>query len=320
MSYSPPIGQDKIISFLISAKKDGRLSHTYILEGGKGSGKRTIAKYLSLILMCKESVPCLKCKMCTYTISGTNPDIYTVSNEDKASIGIGKIRELIKEAYIMPSVSKKKIFIIENAHLLTKESQNALLKIIEEPPSYAVFLLLCENTSMLLPTVLSRAVVIKIPPLREEDLIKITGCSDKLLAGYAFGNPGRLTELLNDKSFSALRDGFFEKILSVLNSDGYALYETYNFFEENKESKNELMEMTLTFFRDVLFFKNQCENHIINKDKLKIIKAFSDRISKNQCEKICEISAKAKNELGKYGAYAVSIHAMLIRIWEEIYG
>ena len=78
--------------------------------------------------------------------------------------------------------------------------------------------------------------------------------------------------------------------------------------------------MLITFFRDVLFYKNLCENFVVNKDKLTCITAFCEKLSKKKCERVCDIVTKAQMEMGKYGAYSVNIHAMLIKIWEEIYG
>ena len=313
-------GREKLVSFFIKAKKNDRLSHTYILEGEEGMGKKTLAKYLSLIIMCDADEPCLKCKNCTYTLAGTNPDIYTVSNEDKASIGIAKIREMITEAYIKPSVSEKRIFIIDKAHLLTKEAQNALLKIIEEPPQYCVFILLCENTSLLLPTVLSRGVTLKLEPLCDEDMARICKNENGLFLGYAGGNPGKLIKLLNDENFTSLRDSFFDVILNLLDRDGYAIYKILDFFEENKDKKDVLMQMAMTFFFDVMLCKNGSEEYLINKDKANCAKRFCDALSEKKCLNLCEIVSQIKKEMGKYGAYTVNIHSMLIKFWEEIHG
>ena len=315
-----PVGRQKIISYFKNAKNNECLSAVYILEGDRGTGKKTLAKYLSLLIMCDESEPCLECAKCRYTLSGTNTDIYTVSNEDKASIGIDKVRDIIREAYVMPGVSNKKIFIINNAHLLTKEAQNALLKVIEEPPEYVMFFLLCENTGFLLQTVLSRAVTVKLTPLSNDEMTQITGCTDSFLIEYASGSPGRLLELMEDESFKALRNGFFNIIKNLISNDAYSIYKIYDFFDENKEKKDALMEMIITFFRDVLFYKNHCEKYVINKDKIALITEFSDALATGTCQKICGIVIQAKNELGKYGGFAVNIHSMLIKIWEEIYG
>ena len=89
----------------------------------------------------------MSCNGCHTVSAGTNPDVVRISNEDKASIGVDKIREMIKDVYVRPIISDKKVIVIENAHLLTKGAQNALLKVIEEPPEYAVFIIVCETAA-----------------------------------------------------------------------------------------------------------------------------------------------------------------------------
>lgn len=320
INYTPPIGQEKIISRFKNAKKQHKLGAAYILEGKSGMGKKEVVKYLTLLVACKEDEPCLNCEKCRYTANGTNTDIFYVSNEDKASIGIDKVREIIKEAYIMPKISDKKIFVIDNAHLLTKEAQNALLKVLEEPPKYVMFFLLCESINFLLQTILSRAVTVKLDAQSKENLKKITSCSDDFLIEYANGCPGELIKLMHDKEFITIRNLFFENIVYLISGVEYDLYKIYNFFDANKENKDTLFKMLITFFKDVLFVKNSCGNFVTNKDKMSYINEFSQKLSKRKCENILGIITKAQTEMGKYGAYAVSIHAMLIKIQEEIYG
>ena len=320
INYTPPIGQDKIISHFKNARRQNKLSAAYILEGESGMGKKEVAKYLTLLVMCDEDEPCLNCSKCRYTLGGTNTDIFYVSNEEKASIGIDKVREIIKEAYIMPKISDKKIFVIDNAHLLTKEAQNALLKVLEEPPQYVMFFLLCESVNFLLQTILSRTVMVRLDPLSKENLKKITLCDNDFLIEYANGCPGKLIKLMHDEEFISLRNSFFENIVYLTSGKEYDLYKIYNFFESNKDSKDTLFKMLIIFFKDVLFKKNQCENFVTNKDKMSYINAFSQNLSKKKCENILSIITKTQIEMGKYGAYPVNVHAMLIKIWEEIYG
>jgi len=320
INYIPPIGQEKVISYFENAKSNNKMSAAYILEGESGIGKKEIAKYLSLLVMCNEDKPCLKCEKCTYTLAGTNPDIIVISNEDKASVGVEKVRDIIQEAYVLPKVSNKKLFIIENAHLMTHGAQNCILKVLEEPPEYVMFLLLCEKIDLLLPTIRSRSVVVSVKKLSKENLSKITGCKDEFLLEYSGGRVGKLTSLLNDENFVILRNSFFDKMKLLLGKNESDLYKIYDFLDENKESKDLIFEMLTSFFRDVLFYKNLCEEFVINKDKTEYILLFSEKLSLKNCQKICEIIFEIQTQMGKYGGYSVNIHTMLIKIWEEIYG
>lgn len=161
------IGNDslkKTLSFDLAA---GKSSHAYIIEGPRGSGKHTAAKQICSSALCENRtdssypLPCGECTQCKKIFGGMSVDIMTVSNNDKASIGVDSIREIRQSLYITPNDGEKKFYIIENAHLLTSQAQNALLISLEEPPPYVMFLLLCEDSSSLLETIRSRAPVLK---------------------------------------------------------------------------------------------------------------------------------------------------------------
>ncbi len=313
-----PVGHKKIKKLFYDLKNTNRFLSAYIFEGDRGIGKKTIAKYFSMFFMCNNNPPCLNCSACFTTNAMTNPDLIFVSNEDKAEISVLKIRDMVKEVFIKPSVSKKKIFIIENAHLMNDAAQNALLKVIEEPPEYAVFILLCDNKNKILPTILSRCSIISIPPLDKKELYEIFGVENDVFASYAMGNPGRYKSLLEDESFVLIRDEFYQNIIYLIQNDRYSIYKITDFFEKNKEYKNTLFEMLLTFLSDVLLLKNDIKQRIINIDKIDIIKKFSDKSTKKSILNSVEISSQIYKELGKYGAYPLNVNAMFIKIWEEI--
>lgn len=315
-----PVGQEKIKNLFYDLKQSQHILSAYIFEGDKGIGKKTIAKYFSMFIMCEKNPPCLNCSACFTTNALTNPDIVYVSNDDKAEISVLKIRDMVKEVFIKPSVNKKKIFIIENAHLMNDTAQNALLKVIEEPPEYAVFILMCENKNKILPTILSRCTLISIPPLEKRHIFEIFGVENDVFAAYSMGNPGRYESLCKDENFLSLRDEFYQKILCVTKNDRYSIYEICDFFEKNKDNKDTLFEMLMTFLSDVLIYKSDIKERIINMDKIDVINKFSDKTTKKSILNSVDISSKMYKELGKYGAYSLSINAMFIKIWEEING
>ena len=157
---------------LVRAITDGRLSHVYLFEGVQGSGKATAA-FLSAATLCctsEEVRPCMQCPTCRKILSAQSPDLSVIGldalpfdghdpakpTEKPRSIGVDAIRALRSDAYILPNDLEYKLYIIGHADRMTVQAQNALLKILEEPPTGAVFFLLCENRAALLPTVLSR--------------------------------------------------------------------------------------------------------------------------------------------------------------------
>ena len=145
-----------------------KFSHAYIIEGKRGSGKHLLAKNIAKAISCKSKdlvsvpLPCSSCRSCTMIDEGKSPDIITVSRDpDKASLGIDAARFIKNDVIVYPVELEHKIYIIEEADKMTDQAQNALLLTLEEPPSYAIFLLLCEQASLLLETVRSRAPIIR---------------------------------------------------------------------------------------------------------------------------------------------------------------
>lgn len=152
------------------------LPHAYILEGAEGTGKRTLALALAQALVCENrlspshsSLPCGVCRSCRMIREGICPDIIEISRGSSASVGVDAVRELRRDIHIYPNDLEKKIYIINDAHTMTTQAQNALLLTLEEPPAYAFILLLCENASAMLETIRSRAPVIGMQPLTPEE-------------------------------------------------------------------------------------------------------------------------------------------------------
>lgn len=315
-----PAGQQKLKDFFYSLKNENRFLSSYIFEGAKGSGKETMAKYFSAHILCESNPPCLECNACKTLYAGTNPNVITISNDDKAEIGAAKIRELVTDVFIRPQSAEKKIFIIKNAHLMNETAQNSLLKVIEEPPEYAVFILLCENRNKILPTILSRCTSVLIPPLSNDEIFEIFGSKNEFLAAYSMGNPGKFLSLSEDGEFLTLREEFFNKIPLLIQKKRTSIYPLCEFFEKNKDEKDTLFEFLTLFFGDILLKKNFLEGRIINRDKTETIDRFNTETTKQSVVSSLEIIAKLQRELGKYGAYALCVNDMFIKLWEEING
>ena len=151
---------------------DGKLSHAFIIEGARGSGRLTLARHLSALLMCDNGCPSdCTCKGCQRALDGTHPDVHELIHLDRTGqIKIDDIRKIITEAHVKPSEADYKVFIIENAQMMNKVAQNALLQIFEEPPHNTVFFLLSTDRNLLLKTLLSRARVIMTEKLTDRDV------------------------------------------------------------------------------------------------------------------------------------------------------
>ena len=150
------------------------LSHAYILSGPAGSGKRTLAGLLAAALVCDRrggALPCLSCAGCRKAEGGIHPDIVRVGDDGK-DISVAQVRALRADAYIRPNEAERKVYILENAQTMNASAQNAMLKLLEEGPAYAAFLLLTDNAAALLPTVRSRCEHLPLSPVtrREAEL------------------------------------------------------------------------------------------------------------------------------------------------------
>ena len=178
------------------------LSHAYILEGAEGTGKHTVAMRIAAALACQNkndpahALPCMECPSCKKILAGNSPDVITVNRGDKATLGVEAVRELKTDVYIPPNDLTKKIYIIEEAHLMTVQAQNALLLTLEEPPSYVLFLLLCENAATLLETVRSRAPTLHTEPISPKQIERYLRQNIPETEKFARENPQQLAELI----------------------------------------------------------------------------------------------------------------------------
>lgn len=155
----------------LSAQARGRgLSHAYLISGPAGSGKRTLARLLAAAMVCtgEGETPCGACPGCKKAFQGIHPDIMVLGEEDK-EITVGQARTVRSDAYIRPNEAPRKVYVIQNAQNMNPNAQNALLKLLEEGPPYAAFLLLTHNPGALLTTVRSRCESITLSPVTTEE-------------------------------------------------------------------------------------------------------------------------------------------------------
>ncbi len=171
MGFEQLLGNEQLKSTLVSARAKGRLSHFYLLSGPRGSGKHTLAGLLAAALVCKEpDGPCGVCANCRKIRNGTHPDFITIDDPSKKTVPVELIREARADIFVRPNEADRKVYLFPRAQDMGIPGQNALLKVLEEPPPYGVFLLLTDNPEKLLPTVRSRCVELKLRALPEDIL------------------------------------------------------------------------------------------------------------------------------------------------------
>lgn len=315
-----PRGRENIVRIFINSLEKDRLSNSYIICGESGMGKKTLTSYVLALVACDTHRACGECASCKSLEAGAHPDVIELRREEsKASLGIDSVREVMKQVYIKPIATDYKAVIVHEAHLLTVEAQNAMLKVIEEPPERTVFFFLCDNVASILPTVISRSVMINLPPLSREVLSGIAD-ADEFEMSYCHGNPGALIKLVGDEKFAALRDGVLDAFSSVISRDEYAVFDALLFFESNKERRNEIISIILFLLRDVMYEKLGMRQYLVNKDKMNHISAFADRISEKSCLKMLNTIIDIQKSKGKNGNYTIAVTMMLLKCREEING
>ena len=171
MGFEGLLGNERLKENLRVSITRGRVSHFYLISGPVGSGKHTLARLLSAALQCRgEDKPCLRCSACRKVLNDTHPDCITVVDPDHKTVAVDIVRDARADMYVMPNEGQKKIYIFPQE--LRIEGQNALLKILEEPPEYGVFILLTDNPEKLLPTVRSRCTELNLLALPDGVLTK----------------------------------------------------------------------------------------------------------------------------------------------------
>ena len=171
MGFDKLLGNSRLRENLKNSVSRGKLSHFYLISGPEGSGKRTLARLLAAAILCQSDLrPCDSCTACRKVMANTHPDFITVDDPEKKTVPVELIRKARADIYVQPNEGSRKIYLFPRAQDMGIPGQNALLKVLEEPPSYGVFILLADNPEKLLPTVRSRCTELSLQALDETEL------------------------------------------------------------------------------------------------------------------------------------------------------
>lgn len=218
MGFETLLGNEQLKENLTGSLRRGHISHFYLLSGPEGSGKHTLAKLMAAAILCRgENKPCMNCIACKKVMDGNHPDFITVDDPEKKTVTVDLVRQARTDMYIQPNESDHKIYLFPRAQDMGLPGQNALLKVLEEPPAYGVFLLLTDNPDKLLPTVRSRCTELHLRPLAENQL------REELSARFPQAEP-------EDLEAAILRSGgFLGQALSLLDSGEVIQPQTQDF-------------------------------------------------------------------------------------------
>jgi len=232
MGFEGLLGNERLKENLRRSLAKGHASHFYLLSGPTGSGKHTLAKLLSAALMCEGgSAPCLKCNACRKIMDDLHPDCITVTDPERKTVPVKLVRQVRDDMFVRPNEGIRKIYIFPQE--LGIEGQNALLKILEEPPSYGAYLLLTENPEQLLPTVRSRSVHLALQPLSEETLRR------ELRSRLPEADPQAISAAISRSG------GFLGQALTLLTEETGNLPQTQAFLQAYGQRDHLLLAQTL---------------------------------------------------------------------------
>ncbi|MGN1084126.1 MAG: DNA polymerase III subunit delta', partial [Lachnospiraceae bacterium] len=324
--FKDVIGHEQVILHLQNAIRQKKVSHAYLLCGEAGSGKRLIAEAFAKTLLCEEGgiVACGKCKACRQMESGNHPDFKPVIRE-KASLGVQEIREQVtSDAQIKPYSSNYKVYLIDEAEKMTEEAQNALLKTIEEPPEYAVFLILAGRQEMMLPTVLSRCISLSLYPVATEKirrfLMEQRGVPDYLAesaAVFSGGLPGRAVQYAESEAFVEQRNEVLHLVKYIDEMTMAEVMEAVKLFAAKKDSAQEYLEMILLWYRDVLLFKaTKDANFLLFRDELETVSAQAGKRSFENLQGIVEAIEQVKQRLKSNVNFENAVELLLLYMKE----
>ena len=302
----------------------------YIFEGNDGIGKKTVAREFAQMIFCSgEHKPCGVCHGCSMFKAGSHPDFFTL---EQSPVKIESVRDMNAELFVKPLISEKKVFIIEHADEMNTESQNAFLKSFEEPPYYAVIILITSSANKLLPTILSRGTKVPFSPFSQKEIEKyvsdkysLTGARASFVARYSAGIVGRAIEICEDEDILEKRDGII-KALSKLSCEKISILSASEAMgatgREAPADADFYFDVFTSFFRDIAAAMSG--GNIINTDYTDVIESFAANIKGSSARGVVEIASETKSAMSsnikakmKYDLWIIN---MLIKCWEEIYG
>ncbi|MCD7922078.1 MAG: DNA polymerase III subunit [Clostridiales bacterium] len=350
------IGHEQIIAHLKNAISMDKVSHAYILNGPDHSGKRILAEAFAMTLQCETvqshpvgdsghsqdmssdrcvsaqihtdavTEPCMKCRSCKQAMGKNQPDIIYVTHE-KTGISVDDIRRQINQDIVVkPYSSKYKIYIVDEAEKMNLQAQNALLKTLEEPPPYAVILLLTTNADAFLPTVRSRCVALNLKAVEDAKIrsllmncYHVPDYQAELSAAFAQGNVGRAVLLSSSEQFAGLRDYVVQLVRRIGDIPAYDMVKELEPIQEQKEDIPVFFDLLLLFFRDVLLYKaTAAEDHLIFQGQSYMIKQMTDRITFSGLHMILQAIGTADRRIRANVNAPLTLELLMMNIKENM--
>ncbi|WP_373600363.1 DNA polymerase III subunit [Paraclostridium bifermentans] len=310
MYFEKIIGQSFAKKYIANSINKNKINHAYLFEGIDGVGKNTFAKEFAKYLLKIDHVE-------------NSPDYISIEPQG-ASIKIAQIRNLQSDVIVKPH-GDYKIYVINDAEKMTVESQNALLKTLEEPPGYVIIILITNNKNSLLDTIKSRCDIVKFLPIPSVELkryLENRGIDEKkssILSTFSRGSISKALELSESSDFMIMREDIQNNIQIMLEKNIVEILELPNKYDKYKNNIVEVLDITINYFRDIMMMKeNVNKDMIINIDKITFLQNMSKKINYSQVSKIIDIIEETKKKLRSNCNFNLSIQVMALNIYEVI--
>ena len=299
------------------------------MNGEKGSGKKTLAAVVAKSLQCEsgEADPCGTCKSCLQAESGNQPDIIWVTHEKPNVISVDEIRtQILNDIELKPYSSRYKIYIVPDAQLMNTQAQNAILKTLEEPPEYAIIMLLTNNVDKFLPTIISRCIVLNFRPVEPLHMVdylvnqigidreKARFCTD-----FAQGNLGKAVRLAISPDYNEIKEDSLRLLRRIQDMDMDEIIQAVRNMGKYKLDITDYIDIMSMWFRDLLMVKiSNSPNKLIFKDEFSVMKKQASHVSYEGLEEILQALDKLKIRLEANVNFDIAMELMLLTMKENL--
>ena len=326
-TFRDVVGHESIIGHFKSSIEQGKVAHAYLIHGEKGTGKKMLAGLFAKTLQCEAggTDPCGTCRSCIQCDSGNQPDIIWVTHEKPTVISVDDIREQVNnDIIIKPYSSRYKIYIIPEAELMNAAAQNAILKTIEEPPEYAIIMLLTNNLDKMLPTILSRCITLNLKPVGELDMMEylsrmgVPQAKAKFCVGFAFGNLGKAVRLATSEEYNEIKHDCVQILKDINRMEIYDLIDAVKKMSKYKLDIYDYLDIMMMWYRDILMLKvSGSPDKLLFKEEYATLKQQANYISYEGIENVLKALDKVKVRLEANVNFDIAMELLLLTIKEN---
>lgn len=326
--FASIVGHEEIIRHMKNSIATGKVSHSYIFSGETGAGKKLLARTFATTLQCEKNgtEPCMECDSCRRADSKNHPDIIYLTHEKPNTISVDEVRgQIVEDVMIKPYYGKYKIYIISDAEKMTVQAQNAILKTIEEPPAYGIFMLLTSNADALLPTIQSRCVRLNVKVVSDDQVkqylmehLHVPDYQAEVDVSFAQGNIGRAEAAATSAEFENLTENALYVLKNVQDMEIFELVESVKALSSGKDVIYDYLDLFQIWFRDVLMFKATREvDNLVFKQEINDIKRQASERSYEGLQKILASIENAKVRLHANVNFDLVMELLFLTIREK---